>query len=235
VLSEILGLQLWDAYEERAKQRVAELARQIEQLDGQVAEYEAEIAQRERYEQELHAAQEAVVSLSAELHLAEAAYSEDERTRQALDHTRRRLADHERRATQAAGGRRGRPRAGRAPDRLATVERLQAERQTLEAGYARYRESARPTTRSTSACASTARCSRSARARRRLAALRADGEAERRLLARQADELAPAAARPAREAELPGCAPSWPRPRSAPGASRKCASGATRPPASRPR
>jgi exonuclease SbcC len=204
VLSEILGLQLWDAYEERAKQRVAELARQIEQLDGQVAEYEAEIAQRERYEQELHAAQEAVVSLSAELHLAEAAYGEDERTRQALDHTRRRLADHERRATQAAGevAEAGRE-LGVHQDRLATVERLQAERQTLEAGYARYRESrAADDALNERLREHSTLLAERARLDARLAALRADSEAERRLLARQADELARRLPDPAREAEL---------------------------------
>ena len=46
VLSDILGLQQWEEYEERARARVARLGEQVDRLDQQIGEYTAEINRR---------------------------------------------------------------------------------------------------------------------------------------------------------------------------------------------
>jgi len=73
ILGEILGLGLYDEYEERAKERAKAKAAEAEQLAAQVREMERELARRPEYEEELQRAQAEVERLSAELQEADQA------------------------------------------------------------------------------------------------------------------------------------------------------------------
>src|SRR3989304_4053125 len=49
VLADILGLEQWEVYEERAKERAAQAAETIAALDRQIADLDAELARRAEY------------------------------------------------------------------------------------------------------------------------------------------------------------------------------------------
>jgi len=71
VLGEILGLSLYDQYEERAKQRAKAREIETEQITAQVQEMERELGRKPEYEKELRQAQADVESLSITLRGAE--------------------------------------------------------------------------------------------------------------------------------------------------------------------
>lgn len=137
VLADILGLQVWEAYEERARARVARLADQVAFFDQQIAEYTRDIDQRPQHEQELHAAQGTVAAVSGELRAAEQAFAEVERTRRELRFNQEQLAALDRRV---AGGLRDVQEAetelATRRARLEAAEELLAEREQIDADYA---------------------------------------------------------------------------------------------------
>ncbi|MDW8328119.1 MAG: SMC family ATPase, partial [Anaerolineales bacterium] len=84
VLADILGLQEWEVYEERAKAKIKALDQQMSGLDAVLAEIEAELARRPEYERELSAAQARVIEVNERLRAAEAEWAQIENARQAL-------------------------------------------------------------------------------------------------------------------------------------------------------
>ena len=53
VLGEILGLSLYDEYEQRAKEKAREKDREVAELDGLLRDIDRELARRPEYEAEL--------------------------------------------------------------------------------------------------------------------------------------------------------------------------------------
>jgi exonuclease SbcC len=73
VLADILGLEQWAIYEERAKEKIKTTEGQIQFIDERLKEIEAELARRPDYEAELRQAQSAALETADALRQAEAA------------------------------------------------------------------------------------------------------------------------------------------------------------------
>lgn len=102
VLADILGLQEWEDYEDRARAKIKTLEQQMNGLDAVLAEIEAELARRPEYERELSAAQARVIEVNERLRAAEVEWAQIDAARQALlglqrqsDELTRRLRDAE--------------------------------------------------------------------------------------------------------------------------------------------
>jgi DNA repair protein SbcC/Rad50 len=74
VLADILGLEQWGVYEERAKERARQAEEQIALADAELRRIDDELAQRPRYEAELSSARAAVIALGDKLRQAEEAW-----------------------------------------------------------------------------------------------------------------------------------------------------------------
>lgn len=103
VLADILGLEQWEVYEERAKRRVTALREAVSALDGEVANYDRELGRKAEYETALAAATSRLAETQAKLLTAEAEWSEVAKARDALNLLRRQQTDLDRRV--AAGER----------------------------------------------------------------------------------------------------------------------------------
>ncbi len=102
VLADILGLQEWERYEDRAKARLKTLEQHLAGLDAVLSEIEADLARRPEYERELSAAQARVIEVNERLRTAETEWARIDAARQALlglqrqaDELTRRLRDAE--------------------------------------------------------------------------------------------------------------------------------------------
>lgn len=138
VLGEILGLGLYDEYEQRAKERVREQEREIAEVDGLLRDIDRELDRRPQYETELAAAEARVDELSAALKLAEAELAALRQEHQALEHQQARLRDLDRRLNQARQEvRQVQAQMGERRERLAQYEEVLARRGEVEDGYAR--------------------------------------------------------------------------------------------------
>jgi len=141
VLGDILGLDRWTVYEERAKERLRTIQTEARTLELRLREIEAELAHRSEYETELDSAQKAIEELGAALQEAQTAYQQVERARTELEHAEAQIAEIAGRVTQAerelaalAEERAARQR------RLAEYEELLAQADEVEAGYAAYQQ-----------------------------------------------------------------------------------------------
>jgi exonuclease SbcC len=140
VLGDILGLDRWTVYEERAKERLRGIKAEAEMIELRLREIEAELARRPEYEAQLEAAQAAVAELSAALQEAQAAHRRIEAAQTELGHAEAQMAELTARIAQAE-----RELATMAEERaarekhLAEYERLLAQAGEIEAGYAAYR------------------------------------------------------------------------------------------------
>ncbi|MBC7227537.1 MAG: SMC family ATPase [Thermoflexales bacterium] len=81
VLSDILGLDVWQEYEERAKARLAEVQAESRLNDLRLAEIDEELARRAEYEAQVEAARQEAERWSDELRRLRAAWQEMERIR----------------------------------------------------------------------------------------------------------------------------------------------------------
>ena len=84
VLANILGLSIWEMYEDRAKVRLTATRNDILRLDGRLEEIERELAQRERHEAELAESQTVAEVAGAKLTAVERQWSDLEQTRNEL-------------------------------------------------------------------------------------------------------------------------------------------------------
>jgi exonuclease SbcC len=141
VLSDILNLDRWSVYEDRAKARLRTLEAEGELIELRLQEIETELARRPQYQAELEEAQAAVVELSEVLQRAQAAYQRMEGVRTELRHARAQIADLEARIGQAEGelARVLEERETR-EQQVATYETLLSEADEIKAGYAAYQE-----------------------------------------------------------------------------------------------
>jgi exonuclease SbcC len=140
VLGDILGLNRWTEYEERAKERLRTIESEARAVEMRLDEIEAELARRPEYEAELEGAKETVEELGAALEKAQAAYQQVETARTELRHTEAQAAELGERVAQAE-----RELAALAEERvnregrLAEYGELLGRAKEIGAGYAAYR------------------------------------------------------------------------------------------------
>lgn len=139
VLGDILGLNRWAVYEERAKEQLRAIQAEAEVIELRLHEIESELARRPEYEADLQAALAAVAELSAVSQAAQAAYQQVEMARAELRHVEAqggeldaRVAQAERELATLAEERSGRQK------RLAEYQGLLAQAGEIETGYAIY-------------------------------------------------------------------------------------------------
>ena len=101
VLADILGLSAWEAYEERAKERVRAIESSMQAVDTRLREIVDEIARRPQYEAEVTSAQRAVIELGGALRQVEAQYQKAQQARLELRHLEAQAAELSNRARQA--------------------------------------------------------------------------------------------------------------------------------------
>lgn len=97
VLADILGLQEWERYEERAKEKIKGLDHRLAGIDALLKEIEDELARRPEYERELTTAQAKVIEVSERLRQAESGWAQIDLARQAMVAFERQLNDITRR------------------------------------------------------------------------------------------------------------------------------------------
>ena len=136
VLGDILGLGLYDEYEQRAKVRAREKDREMARLEGLLRDIDRELARQPDYEAELTQAEALVSELSAGVKEAETELRDLRQTQQALEHQQAQLRDLERRLSQAE--REVSEVEGQLGERQRQLDRYEAtlaEREKVEAGY----------------------------------------------------------------------------------------------------
>jgi exonuclease SbcC len=99
VLADILGLEQWEQYEDRAKNRIAQAEQAIAILDRQIADLETELSRRDTYEAELAQAQAQATTLAEQVLAAEREWHDLEQARQLLVNLQRQIDDLARRQT----------------------------------------------------------------------------------------------------------------------------------------
>ncbi|MCR4405560.1 MAG: SMC family ATPase [Anaerolineae bacterium] len=136
VLAEILGLGMYDEYEERAKELAKNKARDADLLAVQIAEIDQELARQPQYEADLRQAEADVARLNAELQTAEAelrTLREERKSlelqRQQVEDLTRRLAEGERELADLDA------QIAASQARLDEFETLLTRQQEIEAGY----------------------------------------------------------------------------------------------------
>jgi exonuclease SbcC len=137
VLGEILGLSLYDEYEQRAKDRSRETERLVAEIEGMLRDIDRDLARRPEYEAEQAQAEAEVARLSAAVKEAEAALQTLRQEQQMLEHQQARLRDLDKRLAQAGqelAEAESQIQAGQ--QRLDQYEQTLAERQQIEQGYA---------------------------------------------------------------------------------------------------
>ena len=100
VLADILGLGDWEAYEERARDRIRAIETSLQAVDLRLREIDDEIARRPHYEAEVVAAQKAVIDLGDRLRQVEARYQRVQQARQEVWHLEAQSAELSNRARQ---------------------------------------------------------------------------------------------------------------------------------------
>jgi len=141
VLGDILGLDRWTIYEERAKERLRTIQAEAEAIELRLREIESELAHRSEYEMELDSAQKSIEELGAALQEAQTAYQQIETARTEFRHAEAQIAEIGRRVARAE-----RELTALAEERVAQQKRLTehegllAQADEVEAGYAAYQQ-----------------------------------------------------------------------------------------------
>jgi len=137
ILGDILGLALYDQYEERAKERAKARESEVEQIAAQIREMERELERKTEYEEELKQAQADVEGLSSTLRGAEEElrklreeWKELDLKRAQIEEISARLAQGERELAEIGG------QMAACQERLAGYEAVIRERQFIEQGFA---------------------------------------------------------------------------------------------------
>lgn len=141
ILSEILGLDVWSFYEERAKQYLRENDDRRVQTENQIQEIDAELAREVDYQRDLIEAQRALDALQDQVHDAEIQYRELLDARRERESISIRLEDFRGRIVQ------GQAEADRIvgehtqlSERLAMFKETLAAKDDIEAGYTALQE-----------------------------------------------------------------------------------------------
>ncbi len=144
VLADILGLEQWEEYDRRAKERLDEVKGELSRIAYQLEEIDKELAQRGDIEKELEVAQADVVRLSAEREQADAAQREIDLVDQKLQGVRQQQAEQEARFQAAQRElERIQRQLEAARHQLNQHEAMIARREEIEQGYQRWLEARR--------------------------------------------------------------------------------------------
>ena len=139
ILSDILGLQQWERYEERAKERQKATGQQMAIVAARLEEIDRELGQEEKYQADLSAAQAETLRVTDALRDAEARLRDVQAARQDLTHRQRQLDDLTRRMAQSE-----RELAtvsaelAQAQARVEGYEAILAQADEIETGYTRW-------------------------------------------------------------------------------------------------
>lgn len=137
VLAEILGLGLYDVYEERAKERARACLEQERQFEALIESTDRELAKRPQYEEELTRAEAEVASLNAKVKEGESVLSEIRERVQELELKRMQLSELEKRLAEGERSLREAQQAvAEHEERVIAYETALARREEIEAGYA---------------------------------------------------------------------------------------------------
>ncbi len=101
VLADILGLDIWDEYEARAKEKIASIENELRLIDLRLHEIDAEAARQPQFEAEVAAAQKAVIALGDRLREAEAKFQQAQQAQRSLGMLDAQLTDLAKRIAQA--------------------------------------------------------------------------------------------------------------------------------------
>jgi DNA repair protein SbcC/Rad50 len=101
VLADILGLEIWDEYEARAKEKITAIENELRLIDLRLNEIDAEGALKPQFEAEVAAAQKAVIALGDRLREAEAKFQQAQQAQRSLGMLDAQLTDLARRIAQA--------------------------------------------------------------------------------------------------------------------------------------
>lgn len=93
ILSDVLGLDAWVRYEERAKLRLREIEQEQSQISAQVQDIDTELDHENQYKDDLIAAQQRLEALQQEVREAEARYYQLQEARNQLHSVRGRYDD----------------------------------------------------------------------------------------------------------------------------------------------
>jgi len=97
ILADILGLGIYDEYEERARDRVRDYQQQIKELEGQLAQMEQEISREPAYRQEWQTSKDRAAALHKSVREAEDRLNDLRHEHKALDLKRHQLEDLQKR------------------------------------------------------------------------------------------------------------------------------------------
>ncbi|MCD6289333.1 MAG: SMC family ATPase [Anaerolineae bacterium] len=141
VLADILGLDIYDTYEERAKERARERAEAVRFLEAQIQQLDEEIARRAEYEAEEQMAARQVAEISARLREAERTLDELRSRQRDLVHQQEELNRlRPRLQREESDLRQVERRLGEAKERLQALEAIIADCQRIEEGYHAWQE-----------------------------------------------------------------------------------------------
>jgi exonuclease SbcC len=101
VLADILGLDVWDEYEARAKEKIASIENELRLIDLRLNEIDTEAARKPQFEAEVAVAQRAVIELGDMLREAEAKYQQAQQAQRSIGLLDAQLADLVKRIAQA--------------------------------------------------------------------------------------------------------------------------------------
>ena len=101
VLADILGLDIWDEYEARAKEKIVSIENELRLIDLRLNEIDAEAARKPQFEVEVAAAQKAVIVLGDRLREAEAKFQQAQQAQRSLGMLDAQLTDLAKRIAQA--------------------------------------------------------------------------------------------------------------------------------------
>jgi exonuclease SbcC len=137
ILSDILGLDQWERYEERVKEQIKRTQEKIVGVEVRIKEVDRELAQEDAYKADLAAAQAETLRLADALHAAEGRWHDVQAARQDLRHKAQQRDDLERRLAQ---GQRELESAlddlAQARQRVDAYEAVLDQADEIEAGYA---------------------------------------------------------------------------------------------------
>jgi exonuclease SbcC len=206
ILAEILGLDIWELYEERAKERIRGTDQEQTAIAAQIAEIDLELGREAEYKDTLISAEEEARQTTDQLRAAEQVVREIDAARQAMKLKQGQLGDLQRRLEQ--GERRlEQIRSGIARQRtlMAEYSAVLAAGDEIRAGYQQWIDARAAETAFSLTLSQHARLAeRQAKLEGDIQAVRADLLARQRALNERCAELAEAAAEDRLAAEIQG-------------------------------
>lgn len=141
ILGEILGLDAWAAYEDRAKRRLKQNDEQTAMIESGLLTIEVELAREQEYQDELAIAQNALNELAAQVQEAEAQFRDLENARFERESLKS-SHDQSQRDVQQAQGELHRIDGERRQhlERMENFEKVMDSRNDIETGYAALKE-----------------------------------------------------------------------------------------------